>query len=151
MVRVCHFVYDCVGEEIVGWWCDEEIKRVAVGVGEVTCWTSPWDSIASSADDERDVVRWDEVDELTKFNDEWWFAGVKFEAFKSREIVIYFRWFNILSMDDCDAAPALVGEGAAMLVGVNEAVWSEAICDAARSVGSYPNLGQDKDIQSSIA
>ena len=30
MVRVCHFVYDCVGEEIVG--CDEEIKRVAVGV-----------------------------------------------------------------------------------------------------------------------
>ena len=37
-------------------------------------------------------------------------------------------------MDDCDAATSLVGGRAAMLVGGDEAVWSEAVCDAARSV-----------------
>ena len=30
-------------------------------------------------------------------------------------------------MDDCDAAPALVDGGAAMLAGGDEVVWSEAV------------------------
>ena len=41
------------------------------------------------------------------------------------------------------------GGEAAMLVDGDEAVWSEAVCDAARSVISYPSLDQDKDIHSS--
>ena len=53
-------------------------------------------------------------------------------------------------MDDCDAVPALVGGGAAMLVGGDEAVWCEAVCDAARSIGSRPSLGENKDVQSSV-
>ena len=106
------------------------------------------------ADDERRCeMRW--VNELFKFNDEWrhngsrraidwwnyeWcFAGVEFEvkAFKSREVVIYFRLFYILVMDDCDAAPPCrwrsrdVGGWCG-----DEAIWNKAVCDAARSVWS---------------
>ena len=108
-------------------------------------------------DVERDVVRWDEFDRLFKFNDEWrrngsrraidwwnyewWFAGVEFEVEAFKEVITYFRWFYILAMDDYDAAPALVGGGAAMLVDDgDETVWSEAVCDAARSVESCPSL-----------